>query len=165
MIDNVRFNFCELEDIRPGLLELAVGSHGDETITTHLDPLRKLGSTLIATEYARKNAERLATGYRDLVVVLLEPTDKAEDVPYDEMFQQSTALQYVDASLDLAFSGQRCVGNTIILDIRPYRSNRRRTNATGKTRRHTKGFAKLSLYCLPRCSSFVNVNLVESSKI
>ena len=57
-------------------------------------------------------------------MVLLEPTDKAEDVPYDEMFQQSTALQYVDASLDLAFSGQRCVGNTIILDIRPYRSNR-----------------------------------------
>ncbi|KAI4167672.1 MAG: hypothetical protein LQ343_007026 [Gyalolechia ehrenbergii] len=121
---HVRFDFCDMEDIRPGLLKCAIGSYGAGTISTHLDQLRKLGSTLNATECARKNAERLATGYEDLVVVLQEPSDIAEDVPYHKMFQSSTALQFVDASLRLAFKGQRCVENTIILDIRPYRSNR-----------------------------------------
>lgn len=124
MADRVSFDFCDLEDIRPGLDKCAIGTHGARIIKTHLGTLQKLGSTLNATELARENAERLATGYEDFVVVLLEPSDKAEDAPYDEMFSQSTALQRVDESLRLAFKGQRCVENTIILDVRPYRSDR-----------------------------------------
>lgn len=121
---HVRFDFCDLEDIRPGLLKCVIGSYRAGTISTHLDQLRKLGSTFNAIEYARKNAERLVTGYKDLVVVLQEPNDIVEDVSYYKMFQSSTALRFLDASLRLVFKGQRCVKNTIILDIRPYRSNR-----------------------------------------
>lgn len=57
------------------------------------------------------------TRYEDLVVVLLEPSDKAEDVPYEEMFQASTALKHLDDALFLAFNGRRRVENTIVLDI------------------------------------------------
>ncbi|KAF2727139.1 hypothetical protein EJ04DRAFT_451938, partial [Polyplosphaeria fusca] len=63
-----------------------------------------------------------ATGYGDLVVVLLEPSDKAERVEYHEMKASSTALQLVDETLTVAFAGQRDVDDTIILDRRPFRS-------------------------------------------
>ena len=44
---------------------------------------------------------------------------------------QSATLQYVDASLDRAFAGQRCIEDTIILDMRPYRSDRIRKQQEG----------------------------------
>ena len=66
MIDNLSFNICELEDIRPEFLKFAVGNHADETITAHLDPLRMHGSSLHATKHVRNSAERLATGYNTL---------------------------------------------------------------------------------------------------
>ena len=124
MMEDIRFDFRDLDDIRPGLLECAVGSHGAGIAEAHLDRVRELGFMLNATAHARNNAERLASGYEDLLVVLLEPSDKAEHVPYDSMFAQSTALQCLDESLRLAFRGQRCVENTMILDIRPFRSKK-----------------------------------------
>ena len=98
--------------------------HRAGAIRTQLEQLRKLGSTLIATECAQENAERLAIGYEDLVVVIHEPSDIAEDVAYHEKFQWSTASQFVDASLRLGTKRQRCAENTIIFYLRPYRSNR-----------------------------------------
>lgn len=123
-MDSIRFDFIELRDIRPALLRCAVGSRGNSITYEHLPPLRKLATGLGATQYAKKNAELLATGYEDLVVILLEPSDKAEDVSYDEMFHASTALKDPNGSLLLAFYGQCSVENTIVLDIRPFRSKR-----------------------------------------
>ena len=105
MAGHVNFDFDDLKDIRPALDKCTIGSHGAKIIGTHLGPLRELGSVLDATDFARENAERLATGYEDLVVVLLEPSDNAEDAPYDEMFSRWTTLQCVDESLRFAFKG------------------------------------------------------------
>ncbi|KAL2005226.1 hypothetical protein VTN00DRAFT_2436 [Thermoascus crustaceus] len=70
------------------------------------------------TSQARENAIRLATGHGDLVVLLLEPSDKAEDVSYDEMVDASPTLRHVDGSLRLAFDGQRSLENAVVLDMR-----------------------------------------------
>jgi hypothetical protein len=88
----------------------------------HLHRLDRVGEELDASQLARKNAARLATGYDDLVVVLMEPSDRAECVEYDGMESSSKALQLVDETLRLAFLGRRAVDNTIILDRWPFRS-------------------------------------------
>ncbi|XP_014550218.1 hypothetical protein COCVIDRAFT_116074 [Bipolaris victoriae FI3] len=90
--------------------------------TAHLQELDRTGLELGASPFARENAKNLATGYGDLIVVLLEPTDKAETHCYDAMKASSPALQLVDETLTMAFAGQRNVENTIILDRRPFRS-------------------------------------------
>ena len=52
---------------------------------------------------AISNSFRLARGSPDLIVILLEPTDNAEDVAFDEMYQESPTLQWVDHALRIAF--------------------------------------------------------------
>lgn len=135
-MEMVPFNFTDIKDIRPALLKLrcAVGNGGKVITRKHLGPLDKLATSLNVTPYARENAEWLATGYEDLVVVLLEPSDFAEDVPHEEMFNASAALQYLDGSLLLAFDGQRSVANTIVLDARSFRSARIRNRQTEEER-------------------------------
>ncbi|OAP54729.1 hypothetical protein AYL99_11177 [Fonsecaea erecta] len=125
-MSSISFNFTDLEDIPPALWSLRCGiGKRDCTITEkHLAPLDDLAVRLGVTQHARQNAKRLATGYRDLVVLLLEPSDKAEEVSYHEMLECSTALKYVNDSLRLAFDGRRDLDNTVVLDIRPYRSDR-----------------------------------------
>jgi hypothetical protein len=116
------FDWTSLEEIRPALLQNAHGIRGHKMATIHLQELDRVGLELGASPLARKNAAILATGYDDVVVVLLEPSDKAERVQYDVMKASSTALKLVDETLALAFAGQRGVDNTIILDRRPFRS-------------------------------------------
>ncbi|KAJ6282168.1 hypothetical protein J3E71DRAFT_341371 [Bipolaris maydis] len=121
-MDPAGFDWTLLEDIRPALLHNAVGTKGGEMTTVHLQELDRTGLELGASPFARENAKNLATGYGDLIVILLEPTDKAETYRYDAMKASSTALQLVDETLTMAFAGQRNVENTIILDRRPFRS-------------------------------------------
>jgi hypothetical protein len=95
------------------------------TITNnHLEPLQGLSRDLQAGAQALRNAYELGTGYDDLAVILLEPSDKADSVFFEEMLESSPALKAVDESLRHAFAGMRDIRNTIILDIRAFRSNR-----------------------------------------
>lgn len=102
--------------------------------TAHLQELDRTGLELGASPFARENAKNLATGYGDLIVVLLEPTDKAETYCYDVMKAASPTLRLVDETLEMAFAGQRNVENTIILDRRPFRSAKIQRCEDGETR-------------------------------
>lgn len=66
---------------------------------------RTLAQKLKASKLALENASRLAAGYEDLVVVLLEPSDKADKEGYEAMKASPTALKLLDESLALAFAG------------------------------------------------------------
>ncbi|KAL2843167.1 hypothetical protein BJY01DRAFT_248751 [Aspergillus pseudoustus] len=114
------FEFSDIEEIYPALLNLrhAALPPNPETTQNHLGPLQKLARDLKAGSQALGNAWRLGTGYRDLAVVLLEPSDRANTVSFDVMFNASTALKAVDLSLRHASRGHRDINNTIILDIR-----------------------------------------------
>jgi hypothetical protein len=129
------FDWTSLEDIRPALLQNAHGIRGHEMATIHLQELERVGLELGASLLARENAKSLATGYDDVVVVLLEPSDKAERVQYDEMMAFSKALKLVDETLALAFEGQRGVNNTIIIDRRPFRSAEIQNDEDEETRK------------------------------
>lgn len=50
----LRFDFCHMRHIRPGLLQCAIENHETEITEMHLDPLRELEPMLNATNYARK---------------------------------------------------------------------------------------------------------------
>jgi hypothetical protein len=124
----VGFDFTYPDDVHPSLRSYTIGSSGEDVIQHHLGPLDQLADRLHVTKHALENAKRLATGHKGVVVVLLEPSDIAEDMSYEPMFTASTALQYVDKSLRFAFNGNRCVDNTIVFDIRAFQSARFRKN-------------------------------------
>ncbi|KAF2181275.1 hypothetical protein K469DRAFT_261621 [Zopfia rhizophila CBS 207.26] len=135
------FNWTSPKEIRPALLRNSLGTVGKTKATIHLHELDRVGQELQASLMARENATRLATGYDDLVVVLLEPSDKAEWDKYDEMIASSKALQLVDETLKLAFAGQRGVDNTIILDRRPFRSAEIQNNENKEERKQNNQIA------------------------
>lgn len=117
---------------------------------------------------ARTIAQRLAISYDDLVVVSQEPSNLGEDVPYDEMFFRSTALQCVDGTLRMAFENQRCVENTIILDVRPFGAigpgcDKGRMNDTGKTKLPATDSGRSSIYYALRSLLSVSVDLVVTN--
>ena len=97
-------------------------------------------------------------------------SDRAEDVPYDDMFYRSIALQHIDAALKLAFRWQRRVENIYdnircgALSEQPDpKSNRRRslrTSAAGKMKRRTKRFHETTSLLSPKVA---NVYLVGRS--
>ncbi|KAJ5665520.1 uncharacterized protein N7477_007968 [Penicillium maclennaniae] len=91
--------------------------------TSHLRILDDRARDFKVSSDGLLNARKLATGDEDLVVVLIEPTDKAEQVSYTEMLAASPTLLYVNETLQLASGGQRDMENTIILNIRAFRSN------------------------------------------
>ncbi|KAL4913719.1 hypothetical protein BDW62DRAFT_214004 [Aspergillus aurantiobrunneus] len=98
--------------------------------------LPQLARDLQVGEQALENAYKLGTGYDDLAVILLEPSDKADTHCFDEVFDASTALKTVDTSYGMHLWGQRNIQNTIILDIRAFRSDaiRQRQGASDKLR-------------------------------
>lgn len=164
IMTKVSFEWTSPIEIHPALIQNALGSIGAERPIAHLQEVERLGLRLGASPMARQNAVRLASGYGDLVVVLLEPSDLAEKVPYDEMMKHSTALQRVDETLNLAFQGNRKVDNTIILDRRPFRSNeiqweQGENEATRKRNNETayKDFEQRLKCCVPRSSLYANV--------
>ncbi|PKX96269.1 uncharacterized protein P174DRAFT_75363 [Aspergillus novofumigatus IBT 16806] len=132
------FEFTEIDKIYPALLNLRRPTLLLNTKITHdhLRPLKKLAQDLKAGAQALENAYKLGTGYDDLAVVLLEPSDKADTHCFDDMLNASTALRAVDSSLCHTFDGQRSIQNTIILDIRAFRSDsiRRTQHGSDKLR-------------------------------
>lgn len=83
-----------------------------------------MAKTLGATHYALANTLRLASGLGDLVMVLLEPSDSAERVPYNEILKRSDTLQTLENFLLWSSNGDRNLENTCVLDVRPFRSNK-----------------------------------------
>jgi hypothetical protein len=75
-------------------------------------------------QYCAGQRKKLAEGFDDLVVILQEPSDPAEDTPYEKMVAASPTLQALEETLQLAFRGKRCLDDTIMLDRRPFRSAR-----------------------------------------
>lgn len=66
------------------------------------DPAQELK---ISLNY-QQNARRLVTGYEDLVVVLIEPTDKVKEVFYEEILATSETLLRVSETIQFASGGQ-----------------------------------------------------------
>lgn len=129
------FNFTDLKDIRPSLLKLRcpLRPPSEHRVAIHhLEILDELARELKVCSNGLQNARRLANGYEDLVVVLIEPTDKAEEVPYEEMLAASETLLCVDETLQFASGSQRNIENTIILDVRAFRSDFIRTSQSLK---------------------------------
>ncbi|KAL3460009.1 hypothetical protein BJX64DRAFT_290659 [Aspergillus heterothallicus] len=119
------FDFTDIKEIYPALLNLRLAalSPNTEISDNHLGPLTPLAQDLQVGPQALDNAWRLGTGYKDLAVVLLEPSDKAESHYFEEMVKASRALRTVDETLCHASTGHRDIENTIILDIRAFRSD------------------------------------------
>ncbi|KAH2751465.1 hypothetical protein KXV66_004218 [Aspergillus fumigatus] len=127
------FEFTEIDEIYPALLNLRrqTSPFNAKITHDHLRPLKKLAQNLNAGAQALENAYKLGTGYDDLAVVLLEPSDKADTHCFDEMLNTSMALKAVDSSLRHTFNGQRSIQDTIILDIRAFQSDSIRQTQRG----------------------------------
>lgn len=122
-MEHLFFNFHAARNIRPALSKLRCNGLPRGHVTQdHLQTLVDLGERWQVSDHALENALSLASGYSDLVVVLTEPCDRAEHVPYQEMFDNTPTLRRVDEALRFAFHGHRSVENTIILDVQPFRS-------------------------------------------
>lgn len=122
-MERLFFNFEAPGGIRPALSKLRCNGIPKGHLTRdHLQPLTDLGERWQLSNNALNNALSLACGYSDLVVVLTEPCNIAEHVPYEKMFNNTPTLRRVDEALRFAFHGHRSVENTIILDVQPFRS-------------------------------------------
>lgn len=124
------FNFTNLEDIRPSLLKLRCPLKPiyEDIAINHLRILDYLVQDLRVCSNGLLNIRRLAKGYKDLAVVLIEPTNKAKRVPYIEMLATSLTLLYVNETLQFASGSERNIENTIILDVWAFWSNSIRTS-------------------------------------
>ncbi|KAK4141716.1 uncharacterized protein C8A04DRAFT_30705 [Dichotomopilus funicola] len=123
-MDHVTFDPADWSEIPLALQQCTVPSRGPSPINRHLLPLQNLAERLGASEYARRNMEYLATGSGDLAIILMEPSDKEEDVLYTDYDDYCETIRLLDDSLRFAFQNQRDVKNTVVLDSRPLRSNR-----------------------------------------
>ncbi|KAK3331227.1 hypothetical protein B0H66DRAFT_613391 [Apodospora peruviana] len=119
----INLNVRDSLDTVPEALErCAIGITGQgEHSEAHLYPLLQLGweEELGATAMAMLNAFRLGRGLGDLVVILLEPSDREEEQHYKDIIadeKYSYAVRKVDEALRFAFKDARHVNNTIVLD-------------------------------------------------
>ena len=94
----------------------------NKDVNTPIEALNACAANVGASNFARKMAQVLGMGARDLLVVLLEPTEIWSLQEPDTVFQHSFTLQQVDEELRYASKGQRNWRNTCIVDVRPYRS-------------------------------------------
>lgn len=84
---------------------------------THLTPLELLGDVFGVSKQVVENAECLASGRPDLVVLLLEPSNKADYVSYEDEKERPTLI-FVDEYLRKFGTN---IDETIVLDMRPFR--------------------------------------------
>lgn len=104
----------------------------------YLSPLQKLATDFgqsAVGEYGLENALALSSGcYRDIVVVLQEPTCGASNLSPAEMVAQSHTMNWIDRILRRSSRGVRTWMNTRIFDIRPFRNARWREEDDDYTR-------------------------------
>ncbi len=114
-------DYSQIDSATAELRVTNIGRHIAVT-TKHLAKLNEHARSLGAEGHALRNARRLATGFQDLVVILQEPSDIAEDRDYEEMVSASPTLKHVDTALSLASNGGRSLSNTVTVDLRLFRS-------------------------------------------
>jgi hypothetical protein len=141
-MSSISFNFSDLDNLRTALDSLQCTKQPSKSSDySYLSPLRRLaadfGSSVVG-QYGLENAETLAFGcHRDIIVVLIEPTNSASYLPPEKMYRNSPTLIWLDNALKQSSGGVRTWENTRIFDIRPFR------NAQWRERNNTK--AKESL--------------------
>jgi hypothetical protein len=96
--------------------------------------IENLGKTLRISDAGIYNSIELATGYPDIVVVLREPCDSFDELGFDEMLEQSPALQLVDESIRIATKGLRSIHDTTMPDRWMFRSQAIQGTETPRTR-------------------------------
>ncbi|SPO04320.1 uncharacterized protein DNG_07004 [Cephalotrichum gorgonifer] len=148
--ESVHIDFRSEEEIRQKLGELTIPIVGTSEFDGHLEILRELAVRLGSNSNAVQNALYLAKGYRDLAVVLQEPSDIEERALYEDMDLNMTtefplAISVLHKSLRFASQNRRDVKNTIILDSRPlrFREPRKRESRRIRDARDRYAYAAL----------------------
>lgn len=120
-IDTIRFDWSTLDDLESALgqFELPQRPSGSN-VDQHCDHLNSLANHFKVHDIARRNADDLARGHRDLLVMLLEPADSQATL--DHGTSLPSTIKFVDHELKAASNGRNWQ-NTCIFDIRPFRSD------------------------------------------
>lgn len=105
-----------------------------QVVTKPIKALNECAEHFAVPEAALDLAQELGRGSRDLLIVLLEPTEIWSLQRFEEVFEHSWALQKVDKELRYASKGQRTLRNTCVVDIRPFRSASLRKQESEHTR-------------------------------
>ncbi|KAI1775864.1 hypothetical protein F4818DRAFT_415208 [Hypoxylon cercidicola] len=124
---DVLFDPWSWTDIFTALRQCAMGSCGRALVDKHCQLLRSFGNSVGANDVTLRDAERLAKGFDDLVVIVIDPTDDEDLLPYDEIPADEMyprTIRMLDQSLRFASQDQRNVDNTIVLDPMPFRSGK-----------------------------------------
>ncbi|KAK5721510.1 hypothetical protein LTR15_006099 [Elasticomyces elasticus] len=117
-MSDLRLQFHDIDSLYVELKNLPMKSQA----SPH-DCLDELARDWDVPGRALQLAKLLAAGpKKDLVVLLLEPTDIHSKLDPFEVFEASPALQSVDEALRFSTGGRRNWLDTCILDIRPFRS-------------------------------------------
>lgn len=122
-------NFTDLKSINPALQGCSVATAGSSWATPHIVPLTKLASQLKAIATARRNMEYYAAGYEDLAIILMEPSDREDELSHEDLMSCQRlpyAVRRLDESLRFATRRSRNIRNTAVLDVRPLRSRKLR---------------------------------------
>jgi len=118
------FDWNDLSGLEVSLQNLAVvGFHKAARTAKHCDVPRHAQACLTASDIAVANAVELAEGHADLAVLLLEPADTESESLHQEDLPRT--IQVIDEEL-LESCRTRDWRNTCIIDVRPFRSNKRR---------------------------------------
>ncbi|KAL6240414.1 hypothetical protein RBB50_012696 [Rhinocladiella similis] len=145
-----QFDYNELGELEAALSLLTIAPKTSSATTKeHLRLIKAYAGNYSLPSWTLSNAENLATGFRDMIVILTEPTDKADTLPFEPMVAGSRTLRSLDRALQWASKGQRSVQNTIILDGRLLRSRGFQQRESRSLRRHrdSQGFRVIDDIC------------------
>ena len=117
-VEKIRSDWSTLDDLCPNLQKLSLIHEPSAEISDgHCTALRRNATNLKATKVARRNAHRLAKGYRDLAIITQEPADYEDVVDHTDPGGLPPTIDFLSRQLSEA-SGTRNWGNTCILDMR-----------------------------------------------
>ncbi|KIW40880.1 uncharacterized protein PV06_06493 [Exophiala oligosperma] len=145
-----QFDYTDVGELEAALsLLIVVPDTSIATTKEHLRLIKAYAGNYSLPSWTLSNAEILATGFRDMIVILTEPTDKADTLPFEPMMEGSRTIRSLDRALQWASKGQRSVQNTIILDGRLLRSRAFQQRESRSLRRHrdSQGFGVIDDIC------------------
>ena len=116
----VQFEFKDPDTARGTLKTLrCTNKISDDFVNTPVEAIDACAAEFEVPEPARELAQFLGQGHRDLLIVLLEPTEIWSTQTPEEVFQESWTLKKVDGELRDASCGQRTWRNTCMVISRP----------------------------------------------
>lgn len=168
---SIQFDYQDVDDI-PTALERLTSQPEWSAITSvnHLSYIASFSRYLELGSHTLINAESLANGFTDLVVVLTSPTNKADSLPFETMVSASRTLRFLDNTLRWVTRGKRNIRNTIILDGQVLRSqNLQRNESRAERQRHDhQGFQVVKDTCNmvePRVMLVCNCSPFETTEL